>query len=455
LNVIIIGGGTSGYLAAYELQSLEHVESITLIEDSSVGIIGTGEGSTGLFTYFVDKAGESGFLKQTSSTYKLGVVYKDWGTDYIAPIDTPPVANKNELYSSDYAIDETHLNAFLIKNGYNPNVTINGHAWSVAGSRAYHFDGHEVGKFFKFLCNHKVTVVDDSVIDVNVVENKIQSLTGKSGINYTGNYFVDCSGFSRVLANKFNLEWDDYSDHLLIDTAMPFLMPSTIRNHTVAKAMDYGWCWEIPKQNNLGCGYNFSSRFTTNEEALNECKKVYGNITPIKFIKYQPGCYKTTMGDNWCLIGIANGFLEPLEATTIHTTILNIFSMIDVMLGEQSVEVHNELSYKMSQDMRDFIQLHYFCGRSDTEFWRMFNDERVKISDAQKQQLDYISANEQKSAFMFIGYELLYPMLKGMKKTRSLGTKPSNEVLSFIRGLESSGFFKKYNRDDFNAMVQA
>lgn len=444
MNIVIIGGGTAGYLAAYEMQTLDFVKSIQLIEDKNLGIIGTGEGSTGLFTYFVDKAGEQDFLKKTNSTYKLGIQYKNWGNDFIAPIDTPPVENKLELYKSDYSIEETHINAFLIKHGYDPYSTVSGKQWKTAGSIAYHFDGHEVGQFFKSKLNNKVTVVDDSIKLILSNNNKIEKIVGDSGIEYAGDYYVDCTGFARLFGKHFDLEWDDYSEYLLIDSAMPFQSPADIRNYTTAQAMDYGWCWEIPKRNNLGCGYNFSSKFITNDQALAECRETYGNITPIKFIKYQPGCYKTLMGDNWNIIGIAGGFLEPLEATTIHTSILNIFSMIDVLSENQSVEMHNDLSYEMSQDMRDFIQLHYFCGRADTEFWKKFNNYEVKLSEKQKKQLDLIENNKLESVFKFIDYDLLYPMLKGMNKTVTTHDKSKNELLTYIEAFKKLEYFKPY-----------
>jgi len=445
LNIVIIGGGTAGYLAAYELQTLTFVNSILLIEDEEKGIIGTGEGSTGLFTYFVDKAGEKDFLKKTNSTHKLGVWYKNWGRDFISPIDTPPVENKLELYESDYNIDESHINAYLIKHGYDPYSTVNGKHWKTASSVAYHFDGHDVGKFFRSKCKNKVTVINDSIESIVSNNNKIEKIVGKSGKEYTGDHFADCTGFTRLFGKHFDLEWDDYSDYLLIDSSMPFLMPSEIRNYTTAQAMKYGWCWEIPKRNNLGCGYNFSSKFISNGQALEECKEKYGDtITPVKFIKYQPGCYKTTMGDNWSIIGIAGGFLEPLEATTIHTSILNIFSMIDVLAGNQSVSLHNSLSYEMSQDMRDFIQLHYFCDKDDTDFWKKFNNYEVMLSEKQKIQLDYIKTNKLESAFRFIGYDLLYPMLKGMNKTVEKNHRPKNELLTYIEAFNKLGYFKKY-----------
>lgn len=444
MNIIIVGGGTAGYLAAYELQTLDFIESILLIEDEELGIIGTGEGSTGLFTYFVDKVGEKEFLEKTSSTYKLGVYYKNWGNNFLAPIDTPPVENKLELYESNYSIKETHINAFLMEHEYDPYTTISGKEWKTASSVAYHFDGHEVGQFFRSKCNAKVTIINDSIKTIVSNNNKIEKIISKSGNEYSGDYYTDCTGFARIFGKHFDLEWDDYSDYLLIDSAMPFQLPVSIRNYTTAQAMDYGWCWEIPKRNNLGCGYNFSSKFISNERALEECKKIYGDITPIKFIKYQPGSYKTTMGENWNIIGIAGGFLEPLEATTIHTSILNIFSMIDVLTNSQSIDLHNELSYEMSQDMRDFIQLHYFCERNDTDFWKTFYNHEIKLSEKQKIQLNLIKNNKLESAFKFIGYDLLYPMLKGMNKTNTKINKPKNEVLTYIEMFKKMGYFKPY-----------
>lgn len=442
MDVVIIGGGTAGYLAAYELQSLEQIQSITVIENSSIGIIGTGEGSTGLFSYFVDKVGERDFLSHTSSSYKLGVWYKDWGVDeYIAPIDSPPVENKDELYHSGYNIEETHINAFLIKNSLSPYSEINGYQWKTAGSIAYHFDGHEVGRFFRSKCGEKVKIEDDLIAEIESVDGKILRLTGSSGKKYNGDYFIDCSGFARLFARHFELEWDDYSRYLLIDRSMPFQLPAVRRNYTQATAMKYGWCWEIPKTNNLGCGYNFSSRFLSDDQAIAECTEVYGDIKPIKFIKYSPGSYKTAMGVNWNIIGISGGFLEPLEATTIHTSIMNIFSMVEVLSGDKTVEEHNSFCWEMSRDMRDFIQLHYFCGRRDSDFWRSFADFDVEISENQRTQLEYIRCNQTKSAFRFVNYDLLYPMIKGLRMVHDRSDFPKNDLLSVIEKFKEFDYF--------------
>ena len=442
MNIIIIGGGTAGYLVSYELQEFDFIKSITIIESPEIGIIGTGEGSTGLFSYFVTKSGEKNFLKDTNSTYKLGVVYKDWGSDYIAPIDVPHVENQKDLYISKYNVEETHINAFLIKNNFSPYSYINEKEWKVASSVAYHFDGHEVGKFFKKKLNHKSKVINDTIIEIVSHENKITKVIGSSG-EYNADYFIDCSGFSRLFAKHFNLSWEDYSDYLLIDRSLSFQLPKEMRNYTKSQAMKFGWCWEIPKRNNLGCGYNYSSQYITDEEAISECKEKYGDINPIKTIKYSPGCYKSCMGDNWNIIGISNGFLEPLEATTIHSTILNIFSMIEVFNQEKTILEHNNYCYGMSQDMRDFIQLHYFCGRNDTNFWKKFDNFEVKLSENQQKQLEYIKNKDLRSAFKFIDYNLLYPMIKGMGKTIEKGY-PRNEIKHFITMLSELNYFKKY-----------
>lgn len=443
MNIIIIGGGTAAYLVSYELQEFDFVSSITIIESPDIGIIGTGEGSTGIFSYFVSKCGEESFLKNTNSTYKLGVYYKDWGNDYIAPIDVPHVLNQNEIYQSNYDITDTHLNAFLIKNNFSPYCNINGKRWKVAPSVSYHFDGHKVGKFFKTKLNHKTKVVYDNIEKIVSNHNKIEKFQGILG-EYSGDYFIDCSGFSRLFANHFDLCWEDYSDYLLIDRSIPFRLPKNIRNYTTSQAMKFGWCWEIPKSDSLGCGYNYSSKFVSDDEALEECREKYGEIIPIKTIKYSPGSYKTCMGDNWNIIGISNGFLEPLEATTIHSTILNLFSMIEVFNGEKTILDHNNYCYEMSQDMRDFIQLHYFCGRDDTDFWKKFNNFQVKISENQKKQMEYIKNKDLKSAFKFIDYNLLYPMLKGMDKTYNTGKCPQNEIKQFIDGFKKMSYFKNY-----------
>lgn len=426
MKICIIGGGTAGWLAAFMLSQIDKVKSINVIESDKVDIIGTGEGSTGLFSGIVERIGSEQFMKNTSSTYKLGIQHRDWykkGITYNGPLDSP--ANQpnevddiyKKLLKNNDSISKVHINSFLMDNNYSPNVDINGMTMKIAGSVAYHFDGHEVGQVIKQYLLKNVPIVTCTVDTIDHASTdsfgNIKEICGTED-TYSADLFVDCTGFRRLLNDYVKEPWISYKEYLAVDTAIPFLLDAKDMKYTVAQAMNNGWMWQIPKKDKLGCGYNFSSKFCTEEDAIKEVEEFLGRpIDPIKTIKYDVGSLKNVYSKNVMFLGLSANFLEPLEATSIHTTIEQLYRFVDVIENNKTKEEFNAGMSELMEDMRDFIALHYRTQRDDTEFWRS-EKTRTHMSDKLKAQLDLFNEGKVVSVFNNIGVPLIFPIAYGL-----------------------------------------
>ena len=398
MKIVICGGGTAGWLAALMISKVQPDHEVVVIESSKIGIIGAGEGSTGYLTDIIQGntwnygCNEIDFIKETSATPKLGILHKDWkqvGHSYFGPIDSTNSQGMCD-YVLMYALANgipTHTASF---NGYmieqskssffvNPETGLDN-----VKSHAYHFDAHKVGRYFKKVCGEKVRNIDSEVIDVNLDENGyITSVKLQDGQTVTGDFWIDCTGFKRIFMKPMENSWCSYQKHLPVNTAMPFLMPygedEKIDPVTTAWAQSSGWMWQIPTQERKGCGYVFSDQFISDEQAQLEIERVLGcEIEPIRFLKFDTGRIDRAWVKNCMWTGLSAAFAEPLEATSIHSTIIQLqYWIFDYLRDTQeqtcnpgSINVYNRRVAKMYDDFKDFLVMHYVTQRQDSEFWR-------------------------------------------------------------------------------------
>lgn len=178
-------------------------------------------------------------------------------------------------------------------------------------------------------------------------------------------------------------KWISYRDHLPVNTAMPFLVPykenESIDPVTTAWAQTAGWMWQIPVQQRKGCGYVFDDRFITHEQAQQEIERTLGHeVEPIRFLKFDTGRSERAWVKNVLSTGLSAAFAEPLEATSIHSTVVQLQSFIFEYLRDTrqetcntgSINIYNRRTAKMYDDFKDFLVLHYAGQRTDSEFWR-------------------------------------------------------------------------------------
>jgi tryptophan halogenase len=442
MKIVIVGGGTAGWLAALMIKKVQSNHDVIVVESSKIPIIGAGEGSTGLLTDIICGVSwnygcnERDFLLETGATIKLGIKHKDWvkvGKTFYGPLDGTDTSGTQYDYflinalANGEDVTKYSRNGFLIHNnssGFydmsNPENTnsppqcfikkrtSNEYCTLGMGGHSYHFDAFKVGKYFKKISTQAGVNVIDSEVDgiIKTETGGIKSLKLSSGLFLDGDFFIDCSGFSRVLMKHLGVEWIDYSKNLPVNTALPFLLPfesnEIIEPVTTAWAQSAGWMWKIPVQGRYGCGYVFDDNFITPEQAQKEIEaKLNRAIDPIRVLKFNTGRLKELWKHNCLAVGLAAAFAEPLEATSIHSTIVQLHTFVFNFLRDknnfnQGVKAqYNKQMAKMYDDFKDFLVLHYQTKRKDSEFWRWIGsgetctDRVLQIKDLAKHKIPH------------------------------------------------------------------
>jgi tryptophan halogenase len=412
MKIVIVGGGTAGWLSALFLANKNKRNDgwipyeITVVESSKIGIIGAGEGSTGIMVDTIlnklkklNGLSEREFFKRSNSTIKLGLDCVDWdgvGTSYYEPIQTTKSANHiidvHYLLAVKYGIShESVQNAILWKDSKVPFIN---KTYNSIGGYAYHFDAHKVADYFKEVALlNGVKHIDGEVegLDIDAKYGFLRNIKLKDGQLLDADFWIDASGFNRVLIEPMGGGWVDYRKWLPCNSAMPYIHKfednEDIKPSTKAWAMPNGWMWQIPTQERYGCGYVYDDRFVSDEQAHKEVEEITGRkIEPIKVIKFKSGRVEKAWVNNVLAVGLSSNFLEPLEATSIHGTIamLDIFCqyhlspMPNVTVNEVGIRQFNEYFGYMIDEFRDLIQMHYMTKRNDTPFWKFVQNDLEK-----------------------------------------------------------------------------
>lgn len=344
---VIVGGGTAGWLTALYIRKNWPVCSVTVVASSELGILGAGEGTT---PYFIE------FLKEVDIDPD-SVILNAKGTI------------KNGIRFSNWHGDETYYE----------------HTFKVLGPDryAFHLDASLLAKYLESVAlSRGVNLIDDEVVNINSRKEKITSIDLKSSQVVDTDFVFDCSGFRRLIIGEFyKSPWQSYSSSMPVNRAIPFFLPNDNNNlpdYTESIAMKAGWIWKIPVQGRYGCGYVFDSTQITDEQARTEIRDYIGHdFTSPKTFNFEAGTYKYSWIGNCLAVGLSAGFIEPLEATSIHMQIvtLNLFKQVfGSSIG----------SYKLNSDLRElnndvvsFLYLHYMTDRKDTDFWTKFKENNM------------------------------------------------------------------------------
>jgi flavin-dependent dehydrogenase len=401
MNIVVVGGGTAGWITAALITKKFPTHNITVLESSKIGIIGVGESTTGYFTEMLlnDLGEEFGidhdeFIIETGASLKFGIKHKGWtpriDEHYFGVLEGSPTRYdpKDLVFAYSFLAAHgkehtiTHTGQIIEQNKSNLGPSMRFEKFG----HAFHIDGVKSGKYFSKKCLTKPNVkhVDSEILNVLLDERGfVSKLQLSNGEFLEGDFFIDCTGFARVLINKLDDSWISYKKYLPVDTGMPFLenyldgeYPTP---YTTAWAQKNGWLWQTPLLSRRGNGYAFDSNFINREEAQKEIEQVLGrDIEPIKFLKFDAGRKSRAWVKNCLAIGLSYGFLEPLEGTGIHANITQAKSFIDEYLcdtientvNEGSINLYNKRIGQLYDDTKDFINLHYMGGRQDSEFWR-------------------------------------------------------------------------------------
>ncbi len=398
-QVVIVGGGTAGWIAAASLAKYFSPEvSITLIESDEIGTVGVGEATIPQIRRLNSVLGldEDEFVRETKGTFKLGIEFNNWGHQGESYLHTFGDAgiNLSNLHFHQYwlrAIAEGspaglwdyslhHKAAYSNKFGRLDRV---GNTSMTGLAYAFHFDAGLYARYLRRNAEQAgVKRVEGKVIDValNAETGHITSVQLERGENISGDLFIDCSGFRGLLIGEaLDVDYQDWSKWLPCNRAVAVGCEKTdpVLPYTKATAQDAGWQWRIPLQHRTGNGHVYSDAFKTSEQAEDT---LLSNLdgAPLgspKHLRFTTGRREKFWHKNCVSLGLASGFLEPLESTSIHLIQSNVSKLIE-LFPTKAFDLSHEQEYnrqviKEYELIRDFLILHYHrTDRDDTEFWR-------------------------------------------------------------------------------------
>ncbi|TYK65745.1 tryptophan halogenase family protein [Colwellia echini] len=413
-NVVIVGGGTAGWITASLLAKIiGKAINITLIESDKIGIIGVGEATIPPIINFNNALGidENTFIKETKATIKLGIEFENWkqkGDSYMHAFgsigksfpfcDFSHYWVKSLQNGDDSSLWDYSLNYQAAKKGkfaklpHIEGTTLPGLAY------AYHFDASLYAQLLRRFSEAKgVTRIEGTInkVNVNQDDGSIDSVTLEDQQKITGDLFIDCTGLHALLIEKtLNTGFEDWSHWLPCDRAMavPCESVDKITPYTRSTAHDAGWQWRIPLQHRIGNGIVYSSKHMTDEQAK---ETLLANLDgkPLaepRAIPFRTGRRLKQWHKNVISIGLSSGFLEPLESTSIHLIQTAAIRLVKNFphngINDEEVTEFNRQSRIEIEKIRDFIILHYKLNeRNDSEFWRTC--QRMDIPDTLREKI--------------------------------------------------------------------
>jgi tryptophan halogenase len=402
-KIVIVGGGTAGWMAAAALGfATGGLCRIVLVESDEIGTVGVGEATIPPIRAFNRYLGidEPDFVRNTQASFKLAIQYIDWrrsGHSYFNPFG----AMGFSALAEGPATDLPPLFQYLVKlaaDGQKPDL--DDFSLCSAAARcnrfgrpadakelpyiyAFHFDASLYAKYLRAYAEGRgVERVEGKVADVVLrpQDGFIDAVVLESGQRIEGELFIDCSGFRSLLAGQaLKVPYEDWTHWLPCDRALaaPCESAGPLLPYTRSTAREAGWQWRIPLQHRIGNGYVFSSKFISEDKAADTLLSNLDGAalgTP-RLLKFTTGRRKAAWTKNCVTVGLSSGFIEPLESTSIHliqTSIMQLIKLFpDRNFGPLIIQEYNRSMMSEFETVRDLIILHYHATeREDTEFWR-------------------------------------------------------------------------------------
>jgi tryptophan halogenase len=422
-SITIVGGGSAGWMAAAALATyLGKNASIRLVESEEIGIVGVGEASVPHIRQFNGQwlgIEEADFVKRTQATVKLGIQFNDWGRigdSYIhgfgaigrslGPLPFHQFWLKLRQSGRAGPIGAYSPQTVMAPQGKFAPCDGNAppHSPLADIAYAYHFDATLYARYLRELAQQRgVTRIEGKIVGVKqrAHDGFIESLTMENGQVVDGELFIDCSGFRGLLIEEtLHTGYIDWSYWLPCDRALavPSERADPITPYTRSTARAAGWQWRIPLQHRTGNGYVYSSRHVSDDEAAatllaNLDGKALGDPRQLRFTT---GMRSKLWNKNVVALGLASGFLEPLESTSIYlaqsgiTRLLSLFPQRD--FNPQLIERYNRESVFEYERIRDFLVLHYHATeRDDSAFWNLCRT--MPVPDTLRETIDLFRAD--------------------------------------------------------------
>jgi tryptophan 7-halogenase len=398
-SVLILGGGTAGWMAAASLASRFEGSGlkVTLVESEDLGVIGVGEATVPYMKEFVAELGisEPDFMKETSATYKLGIDFVDWlaqGRSFFHSFGGYGATHRRVPFHHYWAracaqgkfsnLDDYCLPALMARHNKFALPNFKKQTELTSFNYAFHLDAIAFARMLSAHAQKKgVERVEGEVINWALCDatGAVASVTLKTGQTLRADLFIDCSGFKGVLIEQaLKTGYEDWSNWLLCNSAVAVQSAGDgqMPPYTRAKASTAGWQWKIPLQQRDGNGYVYSNNFISDDEALSGLLgEISGTaITDPKLIRFVTGMRKKIWNKNVFALGLASGFMEPLESTSIYL----VQSSLDILFAhfptkqfdERLIARANDASRRRQERLRDFLILHYWPNQRHGEsFW--------------------------------------------------------------------------------------
>jgi len=399
-DIVIVGGGTAGWMTAAALATMLNGRyTIRLVESDEIGIVGVGEATIPMIQRFNRVLGidENEFMRETQGSYKLGVEFVNWGRvgdrymhgfgrlgQDLATVPFDQYWQKMRRLGKAAPLEEYSItrmaakaNKFMPPRTDVPNSPLGDIAY------AYHFDASLYAKYLRKLAQARGVVRIEGKITRATQrqgDGHVDAVELEDGTRVEGELFIDCSGFRGLLIEQtLETGYEDWTRWLPADRALavPCESAAVMTPYTRATAHKSGWQWRIPLQHRTGNGHVYCSRFISDDEAASTLlANLDGKaLAEPRLIKFQTGMRKQAWNGNVVAIGLAGGFLEPIESTSIHLIQSAIQRLVDFFPDRGWSEVvraeYNRQSRFEYERIRDFIVLHYHLNqRSDSAYWK-------------------------------------------------------------------------------------
>ena len=390
---VVVGAGTAGAISAAIIKKHWGNEvDVSVYYDKSKKIIGVGESTAPGILFFLKSLGlttEEIIRELPMVTLKMGINFKNWIPDtsfFHGFAEVPKYLNCSSLH----AILNDSYNGGV--NSCNATNTVQDKPFDEWEELGLHIDTQEFSDYVFKKMEGEITLVDDIVTRVNVDDesNTIKNIECKNSGIVEADYFIDASGFESIIFKHLNPKWNDIKQYLPLDKALSQEIDNKnneIPSHTLAEATDNGWIWAIPVADKIRTGYLYSSKFLSDEEAREKyndwlIKNHNINLKNDKTIKFRSGYYEKSFIGNCMAVGLASGFVEPLEALASQMILnqLNAFTNYSSSLNNLDFDrerINDENRHFIDANIK-FVALHYVTNRTDSEFWKYMNNHKMK-----------------------------------------------------------------------------
>jgi 2-polyprenyl-6-methoxyphenol hydroxylase-like FAD-dependent oxidoreductase len=446
-HIVIVGGGTAGWMTANLLAQRWPHMAIELVDAPEIGIIGVGEGSTPTLKRFFEEMGiaEDAWMPRCNATYKTNIRFVGWSPATGAMDYSHPFLTQIDLHTSDafelncrnrrLGLDVPTAPEFFFLNGV---LAAQGKAplapehFPFAIEYGYHFDSGLLGEFLRDHATARGVVHRQAkVVDAQLAgDGSVAHVLTDKGEAIAGDLFIDCSGFSALLMRgKLGVGFKSFRDNLFNNAAV--VLPTPAQDdpapETVSTALSHGWCWSIPLTSRVGNGYVFSSDYLAPDAAETELRAHLGQLDSpqeARHLRFNTGQLAQHWARNVLAVGLSQGFIEPLEATALHLVLGTVdMFMEDYQRGGFTNLYADAFNQKISERIervRDYIVAHYKLNmREDSAYWQD-NRENEHLSEPLRHILDVwfkrgdlVAELERQNTLSHFGHESWHCLLAG------------------------------------------